>query len=140
MRVATPPIFTPPFTTPYLQPPTMPPIRSESLQKSAEQEGRVELAIKALRKYEIRTITDAARQFNVLCITLCNRVSGCGYHAATRANSHKLTQNEEDSLKQWILSLDARGAAPWHDIVCEMANILLSKHRDTQSQLIDLVD
>ena len=38
-----------------------------------------------------------------------------------------MTQNEEESLVQWILSLDQCGAAPQHAHIQEMANILLSK-------------
>ena len=38
-----------------------------------------------------------------------------------------MTQNEEESLIQWILSLDQHGAAPHHAYIQEMANILLSK-------------
>jgi hypothetical protein len=44
----------------------------------------------------------------------------------TRANSHKMTQNEEDSLVRWTLSLDRRGAPPKPSDAQEMANILLT--------------
>jgi hypothetical protein len=49
----------------------------------------------------------------------------------TRPNSHKLTQLEEDSLVQWILSIDTRGAAPRRATVREIADILLAARRIT---------
>jgi hypothetical protein len=38
-----------------------------------------------------------------------------------------MTQNEEESLIRWILSMDQRGASPRPSHVREMANILLAK-------------
>jgi hypothetical protein len=46
-----------------------------------------------------------------------------------RTNGHKLTQLEEDSLVEWIFSMDSRGAAPRPGTVREMANILPAAHR-----------
>jgi hypothetical protein len=42
-----------------------------------------------------------------------------------RANGHKLTQIEEDSLVKWVLDLDDGGAAPRKCMVREMANMIL---------------
>lgn len=44
----------------------------------------------------------------------------------TRNGRHRLTQEEEDSITQWIFSKDARGAAPRPATVGEIANILLA--------------
>ncbi|EIT76332.1 hypothetical protein AO1008_11411 [Aspergillus oryzae 100-8] len=74
----------------------------------------------------------AARVFNIPRTTLQRRLSGYTFRTDTRANSHKMTSSEEESLKEWILSLDKRGAPPRPAHVREMANILLSK-RDTTS-------
>ena len=90
----------------------MPPIRTQSSQNRTEQEGSILLAIQAIKKQEILSIRDAARQFNVPRTTLQRRVTGCPFRAETRANSHKLTEIEEESLQKWILSMDSRGAAP----------------------------
>ncbi|EED13708.1 pogo transposable element, putative [Talaromyces stipitatus ATCC 10500] len=49
------------------------------------------------------------------------------YRAETRANGHKLTQSEEESLVRWILDLDKRGLPPRHSLVREMADYLLSQ-------------
>jgi hypothetical protein len=105
----------------------MPPNRTEKSRKSIEQEGRILLAIKAIQKQEIRSLREAARRFNVPYATLRTRRNGTKNRAETRANSHKLTQSEEESLLQWILSMDSRGAAPRPTMVEEMANILLAE-------------
>jgi hypothetical protein len=47
--------------------------------------------------------------------------------AEKRANGHKLTEFEEESLVQWILDLDKRGLPPRPSMVRDMANILLSQ-------------
>ena len=90
----------------------MPPIRTEKSRKSTEQEGRILLAIQAIEKQEIPSIREAARRFNVPYTSLRYRAAGGTNRTNTRANSHKLTQSEEESLVQWILSMDSRGAAP----------------------------
>jgi len=52
----------------------MPPIRSQNAQKSIEQEGRVLLAIRAIKNQEISSIREAARRFDVPFSTLCRRL------------------------------------------------------------------
>jgi transposase len=104
----------------------MPPKRAQSSQNSVEQEGRLLLAIQAIKKEEISSIRDAANRFQVPRSTLQRRLRGTSNRAESRANNHKLTQIDEDSLKQWILSMDQRGASPRPTTVQEMANILLA--------------
>jgi hypothetical protein len=69
----------------------MPPIRSRSSQKSTEQEGRILLAIQALKNKEIPLIRKAARRFNIPDTTLRRRLSGIKSRANSRANLYKLT-------------------------------------------------
>jgi hypothetical protein len=78
----------------------------------AEQEGRILLAILALKKNEISTVTRAAQIFNVPCLTLRDWLKGSKYRNEIRPNGHKMTQNKEESLIRWILSMDQRGVAP----------------------------
>ena len=120
----------------HLQPPTMPPIRKVSAEKDGNKEGRILLAIQAIQKQQIASIREAARQFDIPRTTLQRRLTGDIYRSETRANSHKLTKNEEDSLIQWIISMDIRGAAPRPASVQEMANILLLARGQTPSQTV----
>ena len=109
----------------------MPPIRTQSSRNSIEREGRILLAIQAIKKQEITAIREAARRFDVPESTLQTRLRGTTFRAETRTNSHKLTETEEESLKKWILSMDIRGAAPRPSIVRIIADLLLQKRRTT---------
>jgi len=81
----------------------MPPNRSRSNRNSIEQEDRLLLAIQAIKNQEISSVREAARRFNVPDTSLRQRLAGHPYRAESHANSHKLSQTEEESLKQWIL-------------------------------------
>ena len=114
----------------------MPPIRSQLARKSTEQEGRALLAIEAIQNKQIPSIREAARQFNVPPTTLQRRLAGTTNRSDIRANSHKLSDLEEQSLLKWIISMDSRGAAPRHSHVREMANILLAERGSTPIQTV----
>ena len=114
----------------------MPPIRTQGSKNSAEQEGRILLAIQAFKNKEISSIREVARRFNIPRSTLQYRLDGHKNRAILRANSHKLTEMEEETLRKWILSLDDRGAAPRPTTVRETANILLEARRDTPVQTV----
>lgn len=114
----------------------MPPIRTQSSRSSIEQEGRILLAIQAFKNKEIASIHEVARQFGIPRTTLRRRLAGSTNRAETRANSHKLTQIEEESLRKWILSMDSRGAAPQPATVREMANLLLAARGTTLVQTV----
>ena len=114
----------------------MPPKVRQISRNSIEKEERLLLAISALENKQIRNIREAARAYNVPRTTLQRRLNGHTSRSETRANSHKLTQNEEESLVQWILSLDRRGAPPRPSHIQEMANILLSKRGSAPMQTV----
>ena len=78
----------------------MPPIRSRSSRNLVEQEGRILLAIQAIKKQEITAIREAARRFDVPESTLRTRLRGTKSRAISRANSSKLTEIEEESLQK----------------------------------------
>ena len=90
----------------------MPPIRSQNRQKLTEQEGRILLAIQAIKKQEKLSIREAARIYDIPKSTLYTRIHGVNNRVELRANSFKLTEIEENSLKKWVISIDIRGAAP----------------------------
>jgi hypothetical protein len=114
----------------------MPPKARQKSRNSVEQEGRILLAICALKKQEICSIREAARIFNICHETLRRRLNGRTSRLELRANSHKLTQNEEESLVQWILSLDRRGAPARPSHIREMADILLTARGTTPIQTV----
>jgi hypothetical protein len=105
----------------------MSPIRSQNSRNPIEQEGRIQLAIQAYQNKEILSIREAARRFQVPYATLQYRCNGKPFRLDTRANNYKLTPNEEQSLLQWILSMDTRGSTPRPSMVRDMANILLAE-------------
>jgi hypothetical protein len=69
----------------------MPPIRTESSQKSANQEGRILLALDDIKNGRIKSIRAAAKLYNIPRQTLSRRTNGIISRVDTRANSHKLT-------------------------------------------------
>jgi hypothetical protein len=67
----------------------MPPNRSQTSRNLIEQEGRILLAIQAIKNQEISAIREAARRFNVPETSLRRRLRGVQSRAISRANSHK---------------------------------------------------
>ena len=82
----------------YLPTATMPRVRVSSSQNCHEKEGRLLLAVQAIKK-EITSIREAACRFNVPESTLRTRLRGTTNRAESRANGHKLTEIEEEVLK-----------------------------------------
>jgi hypothetical protein len=114
----------------------MPPIRSESSQKSANQEGKILLALSDLKDGRIKSLRAAARLYDIPYTTLADRARGVVSRVDSRATSYKLTDLEEDSLVKWILSIDTRGAAPRPATVGEIANILLATRGSSPSPTV----
>jgi hypothetical protein len=102
----------------------MPPRQSSQL---AQNEGRIALAIQAFRKGQFRSLKAATDAYDVPYSTAYDRMRGRVSRRDLRSVSLKLTQNEELSLEQWILSMDQRGLSPRVDTVRQMANLLLQK-------------
>jgi hypothetical protein len=104
------------------------------IKNSVEQERKVLLAIFAIKKKKISSISEAARLHNISRTTLRDRLRDRTNRVEKRANGHKLTPNEKKSLVRWILSLAQRGASSRSSHVQDMANILLSKRDTTRVQ------
>ncbi|EED21402.1 conserved hypothetical protein [Talaromyces stipitatus ATCC 10500] len=84
----------------------MPPIRNKNRKNLDEQEGRILLAISDLQNGRIQRVAQAARIYEIPRTTLQDRLNGIQQRSLVRANSHKLTQYEEESLVKWVLDLD----------------------------------
>ncbi|RFU30107.1 hypothetical protein B7463_g6207, partial [Scytalidium lignicola] len=91
----------------------------------AHQEGRIALAINALKKGQIKSIRAAARNFDVPCNTLNARYHGRVQKGTTYTKRFRMTQYEEEALVQWIISMGKRGMPPRPSGVQSMANTLI---------------
>jgi len=90
----------------------MPPEQHKKSKDLIEQEGRILLAISAIQKDQVSGPAEAACIFNVPQSTLRDRINGSKNRHESHANGHKLSITEEDSIVQWILSMDKCGAPP----------------------------
>jgi Tc5 transposase DNA-binding domain/helix-turn-helix, Psq domain len=98
-----------------------------------QQEGRIALAIEALKQGYFTSLRGAAKSYDVLYTTLRRRVYECPARRNKRPPNCKLTPMEELTLVQWILSMDQRRLAPRPDSVRQMANLLLEKRSNSNS-------
>jgi len=104
-------------------------ISSESVRK----EGRIELALQAHNQGYFTSLRAAARSYDVPESTLRSRIRGKQARRDTRPPNTKLTATEETTLVQWILSMDQRGLAPRPESVRQMADLLLQKRSNSNS-------
>src|SRR5450432_1389733 len=108
----------------------MPPLTKAQL---VQQEGRIALALEALKQSYFTSARAAAKAYDVPRSTFQNRVNGLPMQINHRPPNCKLTATEELALVQWILSMDQRGLAPRPDSVRQMANLLLKKRSNSNS-------
>ena len=89
-------------------------------------EGRVVLAIEAIRTTSKMSVRQAAKIYQVPEATLRHRISGRTSKAEQRNARHNLSEFEEETLVRYILDLDLRGFPPRIEDVGDMANLLLA--------------
>ena len=95
-----------------------------------KQDGRLELAIQAIKSDRVTSVRRAAQLYDVPRSTLQDRLNGNKKRVLANRTKRKLTETEELTLLHWILSMDKRGAPLRPTTVRDMANILLA-NRDT---------
>jgi hypothetical protein len=78
----------------------------------SNQEGRILLAIQAIKQGQFQSIRAATISYDVPYSTVCHRINGMASRRDTTPNSRKLTPKEELALVQYILDLDSRGFPP----------------------------
>jgi hypothetical protein len=100
------------------------------------QEGRIALAIEAFNQGYFTSIRAAARSYDVPRSTLQDRINKHPARRDLRPANCKLTETEELTLVQWILSIDERGLLPRSDTVQQMANLLLQKRSGNQGNTL----
>ena len=88
--------------------------------------GRLELAIQAVQKSQITSVRKAALSYDVPRSTLQDRLNGIKQRESANRTKRKLTETEEETLLQWILTMDKRGAPLRPTTVRNMADLLLA--------------
>ena len=96
--------------------------------KSSNQEGRILLAIQAIKERQIESTRAAAVLYDIPESTLCNRINGMTSRCDSTPNSCKLTSQEELAIIQYILELDSHRFSPQPQDVQEIADLLLVEH------------
>ena len=91
----------------------------------SQKEGRIALAIQAFNRGQFKSLLAATTSYDVPYSTVYNRVNGHPSRRDLQPANRKLTDTEESTLVQWILSMDQRGLSPRSKFVRQMANILL---------------
>jgi hypothetical protein len=103
--------------------------------QSSQTEGRIALAIEALKQGHSTSVRGAAKAYDVPESTLRYRVHKHPARHDSRPTNCKLTATEELTLVQWVLSMDQRGLSPRADTVRQMANLLVQKRLDTDKSI-----
>ena len=78
----------------------------------AQNEGRILLALQAYQRGQFSSLWAAVHTYGVSYITLTRRSKGTPARADFVSPQLKLTQTEEATLVQWILSIDIYSIAP----------------------------
>ena len=96
-------------------------------QNPSFQEGRLLLSINAHKKGQFTSFRKATSTYDVPRTTARRRVKGIQQKRGSIASNRRLTLAQEESLKQWILSMDQRGMPPRIAIVRQMASVLAAQ-------------
>src|SRR6266513_2727052 len=91
-------------------------------------EGRLDLAIDAYKQGQFSSFRAAASTYDVPRSTAQQRVKGIKPKRSSIASNRRLTLVQEESLKQWIPSMDQRGMPPRIATVWQMASLLAAQY------------
>lgn len=100
-------------------------------QIALNQEGRLKLAIQDYQQGKFQTLITAAKAYDVPRTTLRRRINGIQPQLGSISQNRLLTITEEETLVQWILSMDRRGMPLRVGAVREMAELLVTQHRNS---------
>jgi len=96
-------------------------------QEALFQKGRVDLGVQAYKLGQITTLRGVKKIYDVSQKTVKRRISGIKPKRGSAAPNCRLIPLQEESLKQWILSMDQRGMPPRIATVRQMASILATQ-------------
>src|SRR3954454_8151270 len=96
-------------------------------QETLQKEGRLLLALQAYKTGQIKKLGTAAKTYDVSLMTARHHAAGIQPKRGSHALNRLLTPVQEDSLRQWILSMDQCGMPPKIAIVQQMARILAAQ-------------
>ena len=80
--------------------------------QSSNQEGRILLAIHAIKQGQFQSVRAAATSYDIPRTTLRDRMRGMTSRRDSTPNFRRLTLYEESALVQYILNLDSHGFPP----------------------------
>src|ERR1700761_1835456 len=93
----------------------------------SNQEGRILLAIQAIKESQFQSIRTTADTYDIPRITLRRRLKGIALRRDSTSNTQRLTPLEEVTIVRYILDLDSRGFPPRPQAVQEMVDLLLAE-------------
>ena len=102
-------------------------------QAALYQEGRLELAIQAYQRGDFQSYRAAAKAYDVPRTTLQDRVTGAKPKRGSIAKNRLLTPTEEETLINWIISMDLRGIPPTAATIRYKAGLLIAEYRKPAS-------
>ena len=94
-------------------------------------DSRMALALNAYKSGYFTSIRAAANTYDISECTLRARLRGRASRQEIRSVNLKLTDTEESTLIQWILSMSDRGLPVRTSHIRQMANLLLQKRSDS---------
>ena len=102
-------------------------------QEALYRQGRVDLATQAYKQGQFQSLRRATDTYDAPRTTARRRITGIAPRRGTPALNRLLTPAQEESLKQWILSMDQRGMPPTIISVRQMAGILVAQAQPATS-------
>lgn len=99
----------------------------------ASKEGRIALVINSYKPGYFTSIREAAITYEVPKSTLQAQLRGRVPRQEIRSVNLKLTDTEELTLVNWILSMDERGLPVRTSSIRDIANLLLQKRTGTDA-------
>ena len=97
--------------------------------QSSSNEGKILLAIAAVKSHQFTSISAAAKAYQISKATLARRMNGATSREKYIPLNKNLTQAEEEVLIKEILKLDSQGLLPIISFVKEIANIICKIRR-----------